>query len=266
MSKKELQEALIERGELAEKIYEMTVGELRELWAEVENDPVLEVDVVVPRNEVAEVVKLEVCPARIDPEWQSYIMKQFADGELYKDRNTGVMRPTVHGLRRLVEKHVGPILESEARMMQLPTVENKYFATASWTIVVYDSLLGQTRRVTDVADHHEYISEGIFRLYGSTNAATKAEGRALRKLLNINVACSEEVANIDEEKIEEIFSKPSSTIAPSQVAAIKQLCKRAGMTVDEFMNGDPIDILDYSEALDAIEHLNKLINKKEKGK
>jgi hypothetical protein len=259
LSKKELQDALIEKGELAEKIKGMGVAELRALYDEISEAPVLEFEeeeVYVAPNRPIDV------PDKTEPEWQSFIMKQFADGELYKDKNNGTMRPTVHGLRRLVEKFIGPILESEAIPYTLPSHENKYFATFGWQITVYDRKLDRTKVCKDVADHHHLISDGIFRLYPSTNAATKAEGRALRKLLNINVACSEEVANIDEEKVEEIFSKNDGTIVPSQIAAIKQLCKRLNTTPDEYLDGMELTELDYIDAQNAIKHLNKEVSKK----
>jgi len=69
------------------------------------------------------------------------------------------------------------------------------------------------------------------------------------------------MANITDEEVEEVFSKNNGKITPSQITVIKQLCKRIGMTVSEFMDGDPVESLDYSEAQDAVEHLNKLIKK-----
>src|ERR1022692_1723307 len=61
-------------------------------------------------------------PARHSIEWSDYVMGQFLETEVFKQKNekgdiTGLF-PKVHGLRRVAQKLIGEIVESECHCVQ----------------------------------------------------------------------------------------------------------------------------------------------------
>src|SRR5208283_2441340 len=59
-------------------------------------------------------------PAPFEPEWDDYVLSHFQPNEFFNNN------PTVDGLRRVTEKIVGPIIESNTKVESAPHINDRY--------------------------------------------------------------------------------------------------------------------------------------------
>jgi hypothetical protein len=126
--------------------------------------------------------------------WLDYVMSLFEPEELddgYPKRN---------GLCRLVRKVFGPVLKSYPHTVQVPTPQNMMRATVEYNLVVLNRKMlepGETpyeMHFADVADAYiDNIKGDAYVVFPTANASTRAEVRALRKILNIEIVAAEEL-------------------------------------------------------------------------
>lgn len=141
----------------------------------------------------------EVIPDMDDIRWTEYVMKQFNQStEMYDGY------PVVDGLRRVATKLLGPIISSKPRTVQAPTSANGFCATVEWELTILwerdDELKPHQRVFGDVADVNPNNTEHPFCLHAAACAATKAEGRALRKALMLSrIHTAEEMMDAPED-------------------------------------------------------------------
>lgn len=133
-----------------------------------------------------------------DVRWTEYVMKHFEPDELFDGY------PVVDGLRRVATKLLGPILSSKPRTVQAPSSANGFHATVEWEVVIRwerdDESGAEPRIFGDVADVSPNNTESPFCLHAAAVAATKAEGRALRKALHLSrVHSAEEMMDTPED-------------------------------------------------------------------
>jgi hypothetical protein len=183
-----------------------------------------------------------------DPEWQSYVLSQFLDTELFKGA------PRVGGLRRVCEKVMGPIVGGKVVVFQSPCPANDYTAVVGYEIEV--SCFGEYTRVfSSAADSSKQNTDALFRQYPTAIAETRAEARALRKALKIDVVSAEELSDVAE------LDKAVADMA--QIHAIESLIKRKSLNKEEFAkknkfvleNGE--FVMSHDEAKTALRLLNK---------
>ena len=130
-----------------------------------------------------------VPPLPTDPAWNDYVMAQFVPEEL-QDGN-----PTVDGLRRVVELLVGEVSASVTTITQVPNPNNGWTATATHNINIRDTD-GNGRCYSGSADAHPDNTEHPYSKYPTAIAETRAEARALRRVLRLRTIAAEEVASV----------------------------------------------------------------------
>jgi hypothetical protein len=202
-------------------------------------------------------------PSTTDPGWNDYVLSLFEDNEMYDGR------PLCHGLRRVAELLFGDIVVSRPTKVFPPQDDNGIGrATVIWEIVFEN---GQA--FSDVADCWEGNTDDTFCVFNTATAATRAEGRALRKALRLRVVAAEEVTK---KNTAEIVKSISQTNAIQSTQGEYQSTGRMTENQERFIDGKSkqLDIspaklfkdvfnlsvsrkIDKKQASDAIEKLNE---------
>jgi len=194
----------------------------------------------------------ERIPLQTSPEWNDYVLSKFDDAEMVEGY------PTCAGLRRVTELLIGPITECEVDVLDCPNEANQYRAVCKCTITVQYGYDIPAKIYSDVADVYAGNTDPMFARHAVASAATRAEGRALRKLLKLRVIAAEEVT-----------SKPledaglDGQIIPAQIRAIEKMSERLDINIWKFINmGEQaykkISDVGYVTATNMIQHLNSL--------
>src|SRR5206468_2886867 len=126
----------------------------------------------------------DVAEPRIDePSWTDFVLAKLTPEE-FRDGN-----PKVDGLRRVASELLGDIIENSSEVLQAPTAANGFFATVRARVVILwkkDCYGDPGPRVfTGLADVYPGNTEPAFGRFPSSVAETRAEGRALRKALQL---------------------------------------------------------------------------------
>ena len=122
-------------------------------------------------------------PSITSLEWNDYVMALFEENELIEGR------PIAAGLRRVSEMVLGPIVSSGPSQVFPPKDDNGIGrATVVWKIEFANGTF-----FSDVADCWEGNTDDTYCAYAVATAATRAEGRALRKALRLRTVAAEEV-------------------------------------------------------------------------
>ena len=206
------------------------------------------------------------------PEWNEHVLSHFQQDELV-DGN-----PTVDGLRRVTELLLGTIVVGKATVIQSPSPDNDGRCVVSYNVQVRDkSNLENPYCVweqTSIADCYAGNCDPRFAVFASAVAETRAEGRALRKLLRLRkVIAAEEAGLVPAEE-----NGLNGKITPTQMSFIETLCQRNDINIPVYLgdsksfsfNGKLEDV-PYKSAVAIIAHLSELqrnkstINPKYKG-
>lgn len=210
-------------------------------------------------DEATDIVDIDIeeksVPTMGDPEWNDYVMTQFTDEELFDGA------PTVDGLRRVVTKLLGDITTVNVYMAQVPVfgIGQNNRATAVVTVTVETE--DKTLSYSDAADADPSSTDGEFMKFPSALAVTRAEARALRKMLKIRKPAAEELAPSNSSSSENVFSE----ITDTQIKAVSVLSSRAGVDIDKFIAQGKrklknIKEASYGEAVAMLGLLNDYIN------
>lgn len=198
--------------------------------------------------------------------WHEYVMTQFRDDELMEGA------PTCDGCRRVIENVLGLILSSQITHVTPPSTQNNGTATVGVKIQVHVTneshpLCGTQIVCEDIADVNRDNCDAPYHKYATATASSRAEGRALRKLLRLrNITTAEEVsekAEISDGECEWSIDEP---ISDSQINVIDMICKRVDMNVMDFVNSgkktyENIEMVTKSVAQRMIQELNKIQRK-----
>jgi hypothetical protein len=171
-----------------------------------------------------EVKPEDIIPDMDEPTWSDYVLSQLEPDELYNDL------PTTDGLRRIIRKLIGPIIKSISRVVQAPTPENDNHATVEHLIAIrWENNPCDIREFQDVADTYpDNTPDRKFAIHAPATAATKAEGRALRKALQLkHVMTVEEGA--------EALQTESNKINNSQIAFVQMMCERNNINIHKLL-------------------------------
>jgi hypothetical protein len=123
--------------------------------------------------------------SRTSPDWNNYVMSLFEDDELFEGR------PVCAGLRRVAELVLGPIVSSRPALV-FPPLSGDEIGRAT---VVWEVVFDCGRLFSDVADSWEGNTDDAFCAFNTATAATRAEGRALRKALGVRTVTAEEMTS-----------------------------------------------------------------------
>ncbi len=223
-----------------------------------------DVELATPSNTetgVVDVVETSVKPT--DPEWNDYVLGHFSEKELFDGR------PLCAGLRRVCELLLGRIVISRPTQVFPPTAADEIGrATVVWEVVFEDGSI-----FSDVADAWEGNTDDTFCVFNTATAATRAEGRALRKALRLKTVAAEEMTT---KNTAEIVKNISQTSAIKKVQGEYQSTGRMTENQERFIDGKSkqLDIhpaklfkevfnlsvskkIDKKQASDAIEKINE---------
>ena len=159
-------------------------------------------------------------PAMSSPEWSEYVLSQFEPDEMI-DGN-----PTVDGLMRVTEMVLGAIVETNTEILQIPTKENEGRATATCKVTVY---VGYERSATGSGDAWHKNTDMPYSKFPVAMAETRAEGRALRRLLQLRKVVAAEELSVAANEEEEDYS---TKINDNQINFIDVMCKSVGRGLD----------------------------------
>lgn len=142
-------------------------------------------------------IVLEDAPSMLSPEWHEYAMTLFAEDELMNGH------PLVNGLRRVAELVLGPISFSGPTWVK-PTERDDHHGRAT---VIFTVEFASGIKCAEVADSWEGNTDDTFCAFAVAIASTRAEARALRKVLKIKGVAAEELTKKDTAKIVRDISK-----------------------------------------------------------
>jgi hypothetical protein len=153
-----------------------------------------------------------------DPAWTDYVLRQLEEYEMFNGN------PTCSGLRRITPKLLGPIIESVPIPVQAPNLQNDYHAVIGWRLSIrWGDDPDDIRVFGDIADVYIGNTVEAYTIYASATAATRAEGRSLRKALNLQrVLAAEEVGAVEMD---------DRKITKGQIEHINLLCSRHDISV-----------------------------------
>lgn len=133
-------------------------------------------------------------PSIHDAGWTDYVLAQLEDDEKL-DGN-----PTVDGLRRIVDLILGyRLIDVNSEVIQVPTPDNDRRATVKVTVKLDDG--EHSISASGCADCYAGNTAGIqYSKHPVAMAETRAEGRALKRLLRLRKVISAEEAMSNEEQ------------------------------------------------------------------
>ncbi len=141
-------------------------------------------------------------PNPTSPEWNEYVLSLFEKSEMYDGR------PLCHGLRRVAELLLGRIVSSRPTQIFAPQSGNEIGrATVVWELIFKDGSL-----FSDVADCWEGNTDDAFCVFNTATAATRAEGRALRKALRLRTVAAEEMTSKDTANVARSLSQTKAVV------------------------------------------------------
>ena len=201
-------------------------------------------------------------PNPTDVEWNDYVLGLFDEKELYDGR------PLCAGLRRVAGLLLGRIVISRPTQVFPPTEGDTIGrATVIWEVVFEDGSV-----FSDVADCWEGNTDDTFCVFNTATAATRAEGRALRKALRLKTVAAEEMTKKNTASIVRSISQTkameategeyndSQRMTDPQANFIDVKCKQLNLNVVEFFK-EVFDVnvkrkVDKGQASAAIQKLN----------
>ena len=276
MKKDELLEELANRGIGGPKYNTTNKPELIEMLQSLdvetaETEAVLneaeEEDSVVTEDLSPEELKqlqVEVAPHIFSDEWLEFVMGQFEEDEMDGDA------PTCAGCRRVVQKLIGPIIKCGVAAHTPPQTNNHGTATVVYQVEVFVTneehpaygLGNGTLFYEDIADVNQDNCDFPYSKHASATAATRAEARIYRKMLNLrNVIAAEEISERANEEDGDINWTPDEPITKDQIAVINMICSRVNLSVVDFMNSGKqkyaaVSQVPYRTAARMIKELN----------
>ncbi len=139
----------------------------------------------------------EVVPCHTDPEWTKYALGLLIKRE--KVEKDGQIAPRTVGLRRLVALLIGPIVDTDVKVIQCPSPDNDQRATVEVRVTACNGVRDVSS--SDAADVVWSNTPSPFCKHPVASASTKAEGRALKRLLGLNCYTAEEMDTTDGDAI-----------------------------------------------------------------
>lgn len=155
-------------------------------------------------------------------EWTDYILSLLDDSEKFQGK------PTVDGLRRIGAVLLGDYRSFLTELVQLPSEQNGYRASAICTIQTNGSNFFPSKHISGSADCNPQNAKYPYDQHLIAMAETRAEGRALRRALLIKTLVAEESANFQES-----FSQLEGMINDEQLNFLSVIGKRLDINIIE---------------------------------
>lgn len=195
-------------------------------------------------------------PAMGTEGWTEYVLSQLRPNEIIDGA------PKVEGLRRICSEVLGPIISNTVSIGQVPNPQNHYCATMLCTVIVATD--EGRLDVTEIGDADKRNTPHPFNLHLSSTAASRAEGKALRKLLRLTgLVVAEEIApeGAQAAEVEESTPFACECITATQLTLLDKLCSENNVNVSKYLNSGKKQYANLSEvtrqtAAEAIEYLH----------
>ena len=199
-------------------------------------------------------------PTFTDPEWSDYVLSHLTEDEKYDGH------PKTDGVRRLVEKFIGPITNVDTRVVQCPATDNHNRAVVNCSVTLNPGAMtanGDYWTYCGSADADLRNTDAPFNQFPTAIAETRAFGRALRQALRIKTAVAEELSEnavaIAEQEDEQI------KISDAQIKVLGTMCKKLDINLEKFVNGgvlkyDTIRAVSRNKARVMMKTLNEYSN------
>jgi hypothetical protein len=172
-------------------------------------------------------------PTYGSPEWSDYVMSHFQKNELVEGN------PICAGLRRVAELLLGDVIESGPEQV-FPATDalGPGRATVLYKVTFNWMNSGELRVWKDVADVWHGNTDDLFCAHPVATAATRAEGRALRKALKVRCLAAEELAKKDIVEIvqQSVTVTDDSRISLQQIQFIDTKCSQLDIDILKFIN------------------------------
>jgi hypothetical protein len=197
----------------------------------------------------------DAIPDIADPNWTEYVISKLTEDELY-DGN-----PTTDGLRRITPILIGRIIESVPIVLQAPNPQNDNHACVAWRLVImWADDANDIRTFGDVVDVYSGNTDVEFAVHASSTAATRAEGRALRKALALrHTYVAEEMTKVAPED--------PTKITKVQLMFIDKLCQRndinaikAILKITKYSKIKNVEDMPYKIAIGVTKAMNDMQN------
>ena len=171
----------------------------------------------------------DLIPDYLSREWPDYVMGLFEPDELMDGY------PTTVGLRRVAELVLGPISKSGPTQVFPVDGNGPGRATVVYEVVFSGFLNSiQVRSYSEVADVWLGNTDAMYAGYAVATAATRAEGRALRKALKLRKCAAEELTKQDVAAA--VAGGSADAITPDQISFIDTKCKKLNVNVFALIN------------------------------
>lgn len=178
-------------------------------------------------------------PTKQDLGWHDYVFGLFDASELFNNL------PTINGLRRVARIVLGEPVYSGVKQLIVTPGSNPHDpgrATCVYSLTFLDYNTGE-RTYDGVASSYIGNTDDAFAAFPESIAETRAESRALRKALGLNVHSAEEMTSKQTASIINEFVTESTgeygedqNITASQVKIITKMCGDLGVDVNKFIN------------------------------
>lgn len=212
-----------------------------------------------PDNTVLKSTTEKEVPCITDPNWTEYILSLMTEDEKPKGH------PTCDGLRRIFQKVFGDIYSCEMKIIQSPDIRNENRSTVQCTLQYKPFKGGYGRIISDVADCDKINTTFPYNLFPSATAATMAEGRVLRKAMNLRIIANEELQLPDSDtlKINQEVMNNSSIMTDNQKNTINKMCQKFNIDVNKLLDllksdlsSTVLESLNYNDALVVLRKIN----------
>jgi hypothetical protein len=169
-------------------------------------------------------------PSIGDSEWHDYVMSQFTPDELMKGN------PTTRALRRVVTKLFGKIISSKpVHVYNSQDVRNTK-VTVVYEVVIRDWPNGDLLSFGDACEVSELNCDNLFLAYAVASACTIAEGRTLRKALQLNCLAAEEIMKDEKSSEKAVAVNSESLLSPDQETFLDTKCRKLDIDVLKLVN------------------------------
>ncbi len=195
-------------------------------------------------------------PLPTSPEWSDFVMTHFLEDELVEGR------PKVAGLRRVAELLLGRIIVSKSSVVSCEQDKNGARCAVVEHTISLERWVGEELIpiiYQDVASVNHDNCEPAFLCYDVATAATRAEGRALRKALKLKTITAEEAKG---KAANTHVEEAPRTISSTQVNTLDIKCRQLNINLLSFVNmgeNQYKDIMDipFDKAIGMIKVLNQ---------
>lgn len=194
-------------------------------------------------------IENEVRPTFGSPEWSDYVMSHFTEKELFNDY------PKTDGLRRVASVLLGDIIDSYPEPVSSPILDSNG-AVISPAVIKHVVKFrwfadGTLRTFAEIADVSSFNAKDEFSKHSTSTASTKAEGRALRKALQLRTLAAEEMET-SSEMMKSGLTKPKKEgmIKDDQINFFDMVGSRKNVNIWKFLNMGEYTYKNMSDVMD----------------